>query len=180
MSGAAVRGRCPGLALAARVQRRILIEDAPFELTQLGGRLEPKLVDEHGTARPVAPERVRLPAGSIEGEHQLAPRALAQRVLGDEPLEIRQHALVAAKPKICVDSGLDACEVEPIQPGRLVPRERARRQVGERLTAPQVERTSEERAREPDVPALERLPPVCEEQFEPGRIELAVLEVELV
>ena len=128
----------------------------------------------------VTGERVGLPPGPVEGEHQVPAQALAQRVLADELLELGQHLVVPAEPQIRVDSALDAREPQVVETRRLVPRERARREVGQRIAPPQVERAGEEHAREPGVRARERLPPVGQQQLEAGRVELAVLELEPV
>ena len=167
-----------GLGLRVGVECGIVREDPAFQLAQLGRRLEPQLVDQQHPSFAVTGKRVGLPSGPVEGGHQVPAQALAQRVLPDELLELGQHLVVPAEPEICVDPALDAREPQVVETRRLVPRERARREVGQRIAPPQVGGAGEEDAREPGVVLAERLPPVGQQQLEAGRVELALLELE--
>lgn len=97
--------------------------------------------------RAVAGERIRLTAGTIEGEHQLPAKPLAQRLLGDEPLEIGDHLAVAPECEIEVEQLLHAAEAELLEPRRLVVHDRFVEQIGEGRAAPERECPAEQRAR---------------------------------
>src|SRR5256885_3145534 len=49
-------------------------KDGSFELLQGGAGLEPELAGERPAALSVDLECFRLPAGAVEGEHQLSPQ----------------------------------------------------------------------------------------------------------
>jgi hypothetical protein len=85
-----------------RIERRIVVEDGSLEALELIGRLEPKLLVQQPPPGPVDLERRRLAAAAVQGEHQLPPEALAQRLLRDEALELGDQLGVAAEGQICV------------------------------------------------------------------------------
>ena len=68
-------------------ERRVVVEDRHLQRLQLGRRVEAELVGEHRPGPGERPQRVGLAAGAVEGEHQPAHEALAQRVLVGQPLE---------------------------------------------------------------------------------------------
>ena len=71
-----------------RLKRGILVEDCALKLLQLTSRLQAKLGRKLGAGAPVDLERVGLPPAPVKGEHLLRPQVLAQRVVGDELLEL--------------------------------------------------------------------------------------------
>ena len=89
---------------------RILTEDRPFELLQRWAGLDAELLDEHLPAVPVCLQRLGLPAGAIEREHQLAAQALAQRVLEDQSLELAHEVEVPTESEIGIDPALERSE----------------------------------------------------------------------
>ena len=70
------------------VERCVLAEDRALQLLQLAPRLDPQLVDEHAARVLVRGERLCLPPGAVEREHELAAQPLAQRGRRDERLEL--------------------------------------------------------------------------------------------
>ncbi len=70
------------------VEVGVLAQDRPFEPLELRRRIDAELVDERLAGAAVRVERIGLPAAPIEREHQEPDRALAERVLGDERLEL--------------------------------------------------------------------------------------------
>ena len=72
-------------------------EDRLLEPAELLARLEPELVPEPPPSAAVDVERLGLPPGAVEREHQLGPRPLAVRALLDERRELRDELLVAAE-----------------------------------------------------------------------------------
>jgi hypothetical protein len=63
-------------------------EDRRLESLQLGARLDPELADQHLSGAREGLERLGLPPGSVERDHQLTPPPLAQRLLSDHRLEL--------------------------------------------------------------------------------------------
>ena len=93
------RQQCPraqlrrqlGRFLSRRRQRRVLRQNRPFQSTQPLAGLDPQLLDQCPAPVLVGLQRVGLPVAAVEGEHQLRPKALAIRVLGDQRLELSDH-----------------------------------------------------------------------------------------
>ena len=89
---------------------RILSEDRAVQLLQRWAGLDSELVDEHAPGVVVDLERFRLPARSIEREHQLAAKPLAKRVLVGERLELADQVAVTACFELCLDPVLERRE----------------------------------------------------------------------
>src|SRR5262249_46361908 len=114
------------------------------DLLEPRARLDAELIDERAARLVVALERVRLTAGAVEREHQLAPQPLPERELIDERLEFADEVAGAAQLAACVDAVLDGVGAELLQPPDLVLRERLEREVCEGRSAPERQRLAEE------------------------------------
>ena len=66
---------------------RVVVEDPPVELPQLVARFDPELLHERSPRLTVRRKRVRLPAGAVEGEHELAAEVLPIWMLRDQRLQ---------------------------------------------------------------------------------------------
>ena len=124
------------LGHARRGEGRIVLEDPALEGAELRRRLEPELVERRARVA-VGVERVGLPAGAVEGEHQLAAEPLTMRMCGDERLELAGERRRAARVEIQVD-----------------PSPRGRRAALRRAAPPPRPRTA--RTRRPRAPARAR------------------------
>ena len=60
-----------------------------------------------------------MPAGPVEGEHQLLEQMLPVRVLLDEPLELRNEPAMLTEPELRVESRLECGQNELVEMGRL-------------------------------------------------------------
>ena len=98
-----VRGR----AAVAAVEARVLPQDRAVQLAEGRARLDPELVHERAASVLVGLERLRLPAGAIEREHQLRAQTLAQRILGDERLQLADELGVEPGLEVGVDALLE-------------------------------------------------------------------------
>ena len=78
---------------------------------QLGPGLHADRVHQCRPRLPVGVQRVGLPPGAIERQHPLRVQPLAQRLRGDDALELADHGAVAPRVQI----GLDR-ELERLQP----------------------------------------------------------------
>ena len=83
------------------------------------------------------PQRVRLPAGPVERQHEQLPEALAHRVLRHEALQLRHDGVVAPGRQLGVDADLGRRQAELVETGPLCFGEVVEREVGQRGTAPQ-------------------------------------------
>lgn len=79
------------------VQGRIGDGDPLIELDEFAGRLETGLVGEVVAIGLERPERLHLAAGAMQSEHQLAPKPVPQRMLGDEAFELSCRIAVPAE-----------------------------------------------------------------------------------
>src|SRR5581483_1593715 len=70
--------------------------DAPLELAQLVGRLEPELLDELPPAFPVDGERLGLTVVAVEREHQQPSQSFAQGMARDDLLQLGEDVGAAS------------------------------------------------------------------------------------
>jgi len=115
---------------AGRLEIELLAENRRLELLQTRARLDPQLLDEHPTPLLEHLERLRLPAGAVEREHQLLPEPLAKRVLADERFELAGELRGRSRLEVGVEPLFKQCQPQLLEPGDLALRERL---VGELL-----------------------------------------------
>ena len=175
------RPRRPGLGAGRQEQARVLGEDRGLEGLQLRTRVEPELLAEHLAGVLVGAQRLRLPTGAVEGEHQEAVEPLAQRRLPDQLLELGHQLGVApaagrrrsgprAPPTGAPRAGSasrrsDALVVGSVE-GRPAPQGRARRDSASAAAV--------------DVAGGERLAPARGRRLEAPGVDLLVGDVEPV
>ncbi len=104
-----------------------------------GRRLDPETVHERAAGRLVRLERLRLAAGPIERQHQLATKALAEWIFEDERLELADQLAFTPEGEIRLDPQLGGGEMQLLQsPDRRLC-EGVVRELGQRRAAPQRE-----------------------------------------
>ncbi len=64
-------------------QCAVLRDDSGLQAAKIRSGINPQFLGEHGTRPLVRAERVALPAGAVEGEHQLRPTPFPQRRVND-------------------------------------------------------------------------------------------------
>src|SRR5207244_950171 len=126
--------------LPGPLQRRVLEEDGALEPLQLGVGLDTELLAQRPPERLVAAQRLRLPAGAIQGEHQLAREALSDGVLGGERFELSYELVVASEGQVGLDPVLDDGEPLLLQASRLLSRERLIDEICQGRSAPEGQR----------------------------------------
>ena len=173
------RRRLPA-ALRRRVEGRVLPEDPLLQVLQPAGRLDPELLDVDAARIAVRRERLRLPAGAIERQHQLPAQPLAERMLGDEPFELGRELPVPAERQLRLDPLLDGLDAQLLEPGALGGGERIVCELGQRGPAPELERLAERRRGGGGVAVGEQPAPVPEQPLEPQRVDLAGVDLEHV
>ena len=107
---------------------------------QLGARVDPELVDQRGTRGCVRIERLGLPPGAVEREHQLSAQSFPQGVLANQRFELADQLGAAAALEFCIVPRLEGGEPELFEPRDLGLRPALVREVGEGRPAPQLER----------------------------------------
>ena len=154
------------LGRGGQVERRVVGEDLLVQALQLRAGLDADLLHETGPCGAVGLECLRLPPGPVEREHPLAVQALAQRVLGDERVELAGQLGVTAGRQVGIDRRLRCPQPQVLEPADLRRGERLVGQVGEWLAAPQRQ-------------CLTR-PRLLHEAFRSHRVDLSVHELERV
>ena len=84
-----------------------MTKDRLLEMLQLGPGLETEIIDECSPRVCVHAECLRLPARAVQGEHQLRPQALPERMALDQCVELGDEAMVVAKRELCVEPFLE-------------------------------------------------------------------------
>ena len=107
-------------------------KDHALEPPQLRAGLDAELVDEHLAADAHHLERLGLPARPVQRDHQLAAQTLAQRMLGDERLQLAREVLGASARQLRGDSLLDGLHVQLLEASELI-----EAVVGQDLATPQ-------------------------------------------
>jgi hypothetical protein len=87
----------------------------------------------------VSAERLRLSAGAIEREHQLAAWPLPQRVLRDEALELADEVGVASEREVGLDPFLERAHAQLVQSRCLSRGERLVGELVQRRPSPHAE-----------------------------------------
>ena len=108
-----------------------------MQAPQLRPRLYADRLDERRARLTVGVQRVSLPAAAIQRQHPQGVQALAQRLLGDERLELADHSDVPAGGQIVLDGELDRGEPQILQPADLQRSEWLRGDIVKRRPAPQ-------------------------------------------
>ena len=130
-------------ALLHQLERRVLYEDGTLQPLQRGAGLETELLDEHLARLLVDAESFRLTAGPVEREHELRAQPLAERVLGDERLELGDEVCMTPELELGLDPVLGGSQPQLLEPCRLGARERRVREVGEHRPPPELERVTQ-------------------------------------
>ncbi len=159
-----------------RCDRLLVAQDLCLQLAHARAELEA----EFGEAAPgglAGVERVRLPAGAVEGEHQLEQQSLVQRMVGERPLDLSDQRRALAHIEAGGEELLEGRHAAAVELLRLAVGERLAPEVGQSRPAPQRERVAEPGRRGGGVGVV---PGVCEQPLEPVAVELARLEDERV
>ena len=161
-------------------QHGVLDEDRPLELLQLDARLEAELVAQALSRPPVDLESLRLPSAAVEREHQLRGKALPERMLGGERLELRDERQLATERELCIDPLLDRRQTKLLEALDLDARERLELEIGERPPLPQALGRTQRVRRGGEIAGRARLTSLCDEPLEALEVELAGLDAQQV
>ena len=123
------------------VEGRVLGKDGLLQLAQTGRRLQSELVGHRSAGSLKGPERVRLPPGQVEGEHQQPPELLPEGVSIDRGLEARDRLAGTTGQHLCLELQLDRLGPQGVELGDGGPGERFVRDVNQRIAPPQTERS---------------------------------------
>jgi hypothetical protein len=139
---------------------------------ELRPRLQPDIAIERGLKIAIALERLGLPPGAIQREHELAAQALASRVRDDQALELRDKGTVSSEREVGLEAILERTEAQLLEPVDLVAGEVLVGEVGQGLASPQLERRPEALCGHSGISALVRLPSLAGEPVEAVGVHL--------
>ena len=120
--------------------RFVLREDRRLQLAKLRTGLEPELLRQHASCFVKGVERGGLAAAPIQRKHQLAPQALAKRVIGRRGADLREDLGVVAQCQRGVESVLQGVDAERFEASRLGTSPSRVEEAGQRRPAPQAQR----------------------------------------
>src|SRR6266446_1929931 len=126
--------------LRCECEHLLLVEDLLVERLQLVARIDAEVLEQTLSSSLIGAECFRLPAGAVEGQHQLAAQALAMGVFDDQDFEFTDQAGVASESQFGLDPLLDRLQTETFEPYDLGLCERLERELRERRAAPERER----------------------------------------
>ena len=112
-------GQLPGWGRLGRrreVQPRILGEDRRLQPAQLRPRVDAQLLDQDRPGPLIGQQRVGLPTGAVQGQHELGPQPLPQRLLPDQPLQLGHQLPMPPQPQVRLDPILQRDQPQLGQP----------------------------------------------------------------
>ncbi len=121
------------------IEGLVLGEDLRLQVTELPARIDPELIGQRPSGVLERPERVRLAAGAVQGQHQRRAEAFAEGMVGDESLELGDQVGVASEGEIGVDAGFDRPHPKLVEAADLVLCELLVGEVGQRRPPPQAQ-----------------------------------------
>ena len=155
-----------------------MAENRELKVTKRRCRFDAQVAVELRARVRVDVQGVALPAASVQREHQLAPKALPVRVLGDQRLELGHQRGVPSAGEVGVDSSLEGPEPKLVQACDLGLCERLVREVGQRRAAPERECVGQRVRGLFDVAALRVSLGFFHESFEAIRVDMVRRHVE--
>ncbi len=126
------------------VERRVVAEDLRLQLGQRGGRFEPQLASQLRTEAGVRAQRLRMPSAAVQREHVLSPEPLAQRPVGDAPLQHADRANLLVECQPCIHQDLECPLAHLVEAGLLGGQRRVVGELGERWPAPPLQGVGDE------------------------------------
>ena len=114
-----------------------MAQDRLLELLEARPRLDAEGLDQLGARRAVDVERLDLPAGAVERDHQQLAQALAQRVLGGQLAQLGNDRGVAAERELRLEPASTRGQPQLLEPRDRPLGERLVREVGQRGAAPE-------------------------------------------
>ena len=171
-----VAGTAPvsrGVTGRGRVQRRILAEHGALEPPQLRPRVNAELIGQHGPGPLIGPERVTLSPGPVQGDDQLPPQALPQRMRLRQSFEFSRQLTVPAEHQIRFDTVLGGSQARLLKTDDHQRSEPGIGELGQRRAAPQAKRPAQQGRRRHRVLPLQSRTALRHQVIEAGSVQSA-------
>ena len=153
-----------------------MVQDPRLQRLERRAGLEAQFVGQGAADSLIRLQRVGLPPGPIQSDHQLARQPFAQRVLAGQRVEFGDHQGVTAGSQIRLDSILERSKPCLLQTSRLVLSKCVIGKVRQRRTAPQRQRTLQMPGGRGPILSLERAPPLGHQFLESVDVEMTAVE----
>ena len=114
-----------------------MLEDRLMEPTETRAGLDADLLQERLSPLSVGGQRVRLPPGAVEREHQLRTRMLPKRLRTDERLQPTDHRVLAPEGQLGVDLRLGRDPAQLVEPPAFARHERLLLEIRQRGPTPE-------------------------------------------
>ena len=173
-AGPPVRPGRPGRRLGPVIQRRVGGDDPLVQILQRPPRLEAKLVGHALSRATVGRERLSLPSGPEQGEHQLFVESFPERVPGCDLAQFSDDLLVPAQAELSVDPPFQRLQPHLGQPGNLGQVQPRRLHAGEGLAEHHLQRLGQLAGRLGPGSAQPGSAPAVAQPGEPLQVELAI------
>jgi hypothetical protein len=162
-----------------KVELGILPQNRLLEVAKLWSGLDPEPVDKGGPRFPVSLESVSLAIRAVQGKHQLRAKALAERLHGDECLELgHEGGGVASEREIRGEAPLERDEAQLLEPARLALDERLVDEIRQDRSTPEVERLLKDGDGAGVIPGVEQPSSLGYEALEPSCVDIALADAQ--
>jgi hypothetical protein len=118
------------------VQRRVMLEDEPFDATQLAARVETELLTQDRAGTAARREGVGLALTPVEGDHEMGPQPFPEGMFAHEQLELSNQLTTAAGGEVGADPGLEGGQILLAQTHRLAGQPGVRGDASQWFTSP--------------------------------------------
>src|SRR5215471_10812294 len=118
----------------------LVTQDVPLERLELLARLQTELLTEEPARAAVGGQRISLALAAEEGEHELAPEALAKWLLRDQALQLRGKLGMPAKGEFSIDPLFQTGKAKLVQALGFQRKHAAIGHIGQCRPAPQPKR----------------------------------------
>ncbi len=163
-----------------RCELGALGQDCLLEALERRAGLKRESLDQAAPAVAVDLERLGLAITAIEREHELAARALAQRMLRYECLQVGDQIGMPTERELGLDAFLQRDQAKLLEPLDVHPGERLEFQIGQRPAAPQALRLAQRPRRAIRVALGPSSSPVPQQPLEALEVELSGLDLQHV
>ena len=138
---------------------------------QLRPGVDAELLDQDRPGPLVGQQRIGLPTRAVQGQQQLGPQPLPQRLLADQPFQLGHQLPVAAQPQVGLDPILQRDQPQLGQAVALGRADVSVQELLERPTAPQPQRLTQQRPCVFGRPFGERAARLGGQLLEPRRVQ---------
>jgi hypothetical protein len=158
----------------------VLGQQLGVQLAQLRARVDAELLGDHAAGPAVDLERLGVPARAVQRPHQQQPQPLPQRVVGDQPAQLRDRVQVSTAGELRLDAQLGRVEVDLGEPLGLRLDQRRRRDVGQRRAVPQGQRLAELGGGDLRIVGGERPLALADQRLEQQHVGICRADAELI